>query len=63
MKVIGNLKVIFNIDAIDDASALNMIDEVMICSEIKFEDDSCIISHVHDGNMQVPLKWIKEIEA
>lgn len=57
------MKVIFNINAIDDPSALNIIEEVMICSKIKFEDDSCIISHVHDGNMQVPLKWIKEIEA
>ena len=63
MKILGNLKVIFNIDEIDDASILNMIDEVMVCSEVEFKYNSCRINHIHDGNMEVPLNWIKEIEA
>ncbi len=57
------IKVIFDINSINDSSALNMIDEVMICESVKVNEDGLLLMGHIDGNIGVLLEWVKEIKG
>ena len=59
------LNVKFNISKIDNADALNMIDEEMICERVEFTPgdlDTIMLIGTQDGNIGVEIDWIIEIK-